>query len=269
MIRATRPTGPWRWTRDAAIAFAVLGLALLAAHAEELVRIRRVAAREVDGEGSTPEQRLSRAVRFVQREVRVNRRPQDVSPWPVRLYYQLSPLHPGPGDVLRWGTDYRGPCGSKSRLVKAILKAGGDAVRLRLLLDDEGTSVHTVVEVRDGDRWILADPTYGIVYHLRDGRGATAEDLGADTALFRAHVDTIPGYGAGYDYDAHTLLNWEKVPILLPAIRDLLTRVMGAERVAEIKRPTLWMYPRLFYALAFLGLALLCLLVRRRLPRRA
>lgn len=247
---------------------AIAGVALMAAHLEGEATIRRLAERVAGEPGLTVEQRLTRIVRFAGDEVRINHRLEDVSPWPVRLYYRLSPLHPGPGDVLRWGTDYRGPCGSLSRVVKAMLKATGARVRLRLLLDESGASVHTVVEVLDDGRWIVADPTYGIVYHLRDGRGATAADLGDDPALFHAHVDTIPGYSRYFDYDAHTLLNWEKVPILLPAIRDALTGVLGAERVAEIKRPSLWMWPRLFYSLGFLFLAVVGWLGRLWLVRR-
>ena len=264
-----------RWTRRVRIDQTVAGLCLalgvvmLGAHLESRWLVRRTAERVV-GEGRpTVEERLTRIVAFVRDSVRVNHSPAEVSPAWVRLYYRLNPLHPGPGSVLRWGTDYRGPCGSKSRVVKAMLRATRAQARLRLLLDDDGGSVHTVVEALDGDRWIVADPTYAIVFHRRDGRGATAADLAADTALFHAHVDTIPGYSPEYDYDAHTLFNWQKVPVVLPAVRDALTRLLGPERVAEIKRPTLWMWPRLFYALVFLAVGLALGIVSRRRARRA
>lgn len=256
---------------DGAVAglFLALGVVLLGAHLESRALVGRSAERVAGGERLTVEQRLTRVVAFVRDSVRVNHSPEEVSPGWVRLYYRLNPLHPGPGSVLRWGTDYRGPCGSKSRVVKAMLKATGTRARLRLLLDESGESVHTVVEALDGGRWIVADPTYAIVFHRRDGRGATADDLAADTVLFHAHVDTIPGYSPAFDYDSHTLFNWEKVPVILPAVRDALTRLLGPERVAEIKRPTLWMWPRLFYALAFLVVGCLLGLLSWRRARRA
>ena len=156
---------------------------------------------------------------------------------------------------MRWGSDYRGPCGSHSRVVTAMLVARGVPSRLRLLLDGSGKSIHTVVEALTDGGWVVGDAAFGIAFRQRDGRPATAEYLAADTAFFRAQVDTIPGYQRDYDYDSTTLLNWQKIPVVLPALRAGLERVLGPERVARIVRPEIWMWPRLFYALVFLVLS--------------
>ena len=229
----------------------------------------RLAERIDAGRQLTGAQRLELYVRFARHELRDPQAPGDVHPWPIRLYYVLNPLHPGPGDVVQWGSDYRGSCGSHSRVVTAMLEARGVPSRLRLLLDDRGRSLHTVVEARVGGRWVVGDAAFGVAFVRRDGAPATAAELAADTAYFRAQVDTIAGYQRAYDYNSTTLLNWQKVPVVLPALRAGLVRVLGAKRVAELARPSIWMWPRLFYAWVCLVLSGVCALWALRLSAAA
>ena len=250
------------WT--GALFFAVLSATLFAAHSSERRLMMRLAERVDAGRQLPAGQRLALYVRFARRELFDPRGPQDVHPWPVRVYYMLNPLHPGPGDVVQWGSDYRGSCGSHSRVVHAMLEARGVPSRLRLLLDDRGRSIHTVVEVLEGGRWVVGDAAYGVAFLRRDGAPATAADLAADTANFHAQVAGIHGYDPAFDYNSTTLLNWQKVPVILPALRAGLERILGTERVAGFVRPSLWMWPRLFYAWVSLLLLAGCALWARR-----
>ncbi len=237
-----------------------LGLALVAgalglAHLAEVRELAAVAAR-VRGSGTlTPAQTLERFTDFAYRTIR-NPTYHELS-LPVRLYYKLSPMHPGPGDVLRWGCDYRGGCGSHTRVVVAMLQASGIASRPLLLLDPGGTPIHTVVQARIGDRWVVADPSFGIVYHRRDGRLATAQEIAADTAWFHAQTAHAEGYNPAYDYDHVTAMNWRKVPVILPAIHDVSVALLGAGPVNDFARPAIWMWPRAILAAAFATLAAL------------
>ena len=63
-------------------------------------------------------------------------------------------------------------------------------------------------------------------------------------------------------------MNWKKIPVILPAIRWVLSHTIGEQRTASISRPKLWMYPlpafaTLFtvFALVFWGLT--CLFTRK------
>jgi hypothetical protein len=255
------------WT--GALLFAILSAALFAAHLNELALIARVAERADAGRQLSGEQRLALYVRFARDGLYDPQSLAEVRPWPIRAYYRLNPLHPGAGDVLQWGSDYRGSCGSHSRVVAAMLRARGIPSRLRLLLDDRGQSAHTVVEARVDGRWIVGDAEYGIAFHRWDGIPATVADVAADRALFHAHVDTVPGYNPEFGYDSTTLLNWRKIPVILPAIHDGLVWLLGPERVAGITRPNIWMWPRAFYALVCLILSAACALAAVRLGRAA
>jgi hypothetical protein len=174
----------------------------------------------------------------------------------VRLYYKYNPLHPSARDVVKYGCDYRGGCGSSSRVVIALLDAEGIPSRSMIILDDKGRRVHAVANAWIDGRWAVADPLYGIVYLRADSTVATAEDLRADRKLFLANVAHNPAYPTElYDYDNYALFNWNKIPVVLPAIRSALVRTMGEERTDVITRPKLWMYPLPAFAAAFSVLA--------------
>jgi len=234
-----------------ALVFALLSAGFYLGYRADRRFLAQIAEQIDGGRRLTDAQRVEQYVDYAFHEIR-NPRFEEIKPWPVRLYYLTNPLHPGPGDVLRWGSDYRGGCGSHSRVVHAALEARGVHSRVLLILDDRGHSIHTVIEALVDGRWIVADPLFGIVYHRRDGALATREDLAADTAFFRTQVDTIPGYDRRYDYDSVTLLNWRKLPIVLPALRSLLTSLLGAEKVKAIARPGIWMWPQAFMSLVCL-----------------
>ncbi len=186
----------------------------------------------------------------------------------VRLYYRVNPLHPGPGDVVRWGSDFRGPCGSYSRVVHVMLDERGIRNRFLFLTDPRGSTIHTVLEVELGGKWAVVDPSFGIVYRRPGGGYASAAELKADPSLLQWNVRSIEGYDASYAYQSTTHLNWKKVPILLPALRIVLEALLGPERVAEIGRPDLWIWPRLFASLVLAACSVVFALVGWRLERR-
>lgn len=185
----------------------------------------------------------------------------------IRLYYRVNPLHPGPGDVVRWGSDFRGPCGSYSRVVHVMLDERGIQNRFLFLTDRRGSTIHTVLEVAIGGTWAVVDPSYGIVYRRPDGGYASAAELKDDPALLQWNVAAVDGYDASYDYQSTTHLNWKKVPVLLPALRIVLVAMLGEARVEEIGRPDLWIWPRLFASMVLAALALVLALAGWRLER--
>jgi hypothetical protein len=250
----TTPRPAARVALALALVFAVLGVALAGLYLHDL-RLLAQTARKVDaGRNLTPEQRLVEYVAFADREIR-DPKIQDLPPL-VRLYYRLNPQHPGAGDVLRWGSDYRGGCGSHTRVVTAMLQSAGIPCRTLLLLDDKGESYHSVVEAKIGGRWVIGDAYYGIVFRRADGALATAEEIRRDRATFLAQVEHVPGYDVRlYDYDPVTRFNWNKIPVVLPAIRRLLVRLIGESRVRDIVRPSIWIWPQESYSLLCLLLA--------------
>ena len=246
--------------RGIATVLVLCGTGLWAGYLDDQRMLARLAERVDGGPAASVREHFENDIHYAAHALHDPATPAELPAGLVRLYYRLNPLHPGPADVVRWGSDYRGQCGSHSRVVIALLAHRGIEARPLLILDGRGHSIHTVVEARVDGRWVVGDPTFDLVYHRRDGQLATREDLAADTSQFHAQVRDVPFYDPRYDYDDVALFNWKKLPVVLPAVRSALVRVMGADRVDDIQRPWVWMRPHAFYAVACFALAVALLL---------
>lgn len=229
----------------------VLAALCLGAHLRSQSLVDRTAGQIDAGRGLTSRERMEAYIHYAATHIPdpgLEGLPNDL----VRAWYRFNPMHPGPADVLRWGSDFRGPCGSRSRVVVAMLKSRGVPARLLLLLDTKQHSIHTVVETHIDGRWVVADPTYDIVFHRRDGRLATRDDLMRDPGLLALATAGRDPYPAIYSYTRASHTNWHKIPVLLPAARGVLTAVLGPDVVYEIGEPTeLWSRPRAAFAIGF------------------
>ncbi len=224
-----------------------LAVLLTFAYASDRALLASVANRLENGRNFTPAQHLEAFTYFAHDKI-LNPPLRQLPPL-VQLYYRFNPLHPGPGDVLRWGSDYRGACGSHVRVVVAMLRAHGIPARPLLHLDNHGHNVHTVVEAQIDGRWVVADALYGIVFRRRDGALASAADMRSDHAALLSQTVHVPGYDTTlYNFDPVTHFNWNKVPVLLPAVRTVLSAAVGEDRVDQLVRPSIWMWPEEFYA---------------------
>jgi len=263
------------WT--AAALLAVVATLLLWQDSRDHRLIAQAALSLETGRSLTPAQRFEAYLHYAHDAIRKNRSKGEIPSRWVRLYYVLNPTHPGPADVLRWGSDYRGGCGSHVRVVVTMLQAAGMQARPLIVLSPAGKNIHTVVEGWVDGRWVVGDPLYGIAFRDRAGQLATVKELVADRPLFMKQVSGAPGYDKElYDYDQVTLFNWNKIPVLLPAVRRVLVLLLGEARVQDIVRPSLWMWPAEFWSLVcYLG-AVVCALIgwlagrsRRRAALRA
>ena len=238
------------------ILLGLLGVGLVTVNGHDQRRLSETADRVAAGEPLTDSQLFERYVMFAYRDLKPTTwrgLPNEA----VRLYYWLNPMHPSAGDVLRWGADYRGPCGSLSCVVVAMLGSRGIPARPLLLLDAHGESIHTVVEARVDGRWVVGDPSMGVVFKDCAGGLVTSDQLAGDRALLRANIAGRKDYPTAYDYGSVTRFNWRKIPVVLPAVRALLVATIGEQRVRQMVRPELWMHSQLVYGVLLLLLSIL------------
>ena len=189
----------------------------------------------------------------------------------VRLYYKFSPFKPDPRSVVRYGTDHRGPCGSRSRVLAALLESQEIPVRLTAL-HAEGEAVHTIVEAKCGPKWVVLDPTYNLFFLDRNGGLMSVEEIQKKPDLFRETAKDKRGTGVcfpsyypidDYTYEDVYPFNWNAFGHVLPMIKGTLDKVIPME---ENKSLFHWPYsyrrPKLFLAQIAFGLGLFLLALR-------
>lgn len=103
-----------------------------------------------------------------------------------------------------------GACGSCTHALAGVLSAGGFPVR-KVGIEHRGEkAVHHVLEAWVGDRWVLMDGYYGVVFHRRDGSLASGEDVRGDWEFYS--TQTPAGYPEKYDFSGLYYTNWSRIP---------------------------------------------------------
>lgn len=193
---------------------------------------------------------------------------RDIPVW-AGLYYRFFPFKPDPRTVLRYGTDSRGPCGSRSRVLAALLESQEIPVRLTALHGPQREALHTVVEADCGDGWSVLDPTYNLSFPDEQQRLLSAEQVRGREDVFQratkgARGTAVPYHSSypreEYNYRDVYPFNWEAVPGVLPAIRSLLALGFPEKDLDRLVAwPPSYRRPKRFLAEILAGLALLCL----------
>lgn len=200
-----------------------------------------------------------------------------------RWNYLHNPFRIGPKTAFDFGGLHTGACGSSSRVLMEFLRAHDIDSRFVILLSDDLTSLHTLLEVYYAHSWGAVDPLYGIIYQHPDGRPASLRELRADEKLFRRNANNgwEYGYGPGrkrtrlpyaiekYPFDNAHYFNFGKFGAVGRSFYHLLHACFGEESTLWIHRPNFYAYPALTTIVALDGVVLAaitcyCALMRAR-----
>jgi hypothetical protein len=152
-------------------------------------------------------------------------------------------LHPVTVDLITT----KGACGSYSVVLASLLSNEGYAVRIAQMKANGLFAAHNVVEVNTSKRWEVLDPTYDLFFIRQDKKIASFEDVKHN---WRYYIPQLPKeYNHSYRYEDVRYTNWEKIPVILPAIKKIITFFIGADRANGISLRTYFLrrYTVCFY----------------------
>lgn len=143
-----------------------------------------------------------------------------------------------------------GACGARSRVLARSLQVAGFDVRIVQMKVGSRWGAHIAVVAEVDGRWVPLDGLFGLAFRNPDGSLASLEEVQGNWPAYRGQAPAR--YDARNDYSAIRYANWEKIPILLPALRGALELVAGPAFVEHFSlRPHILNVPRT------VGLALL------------
>ena len=118
-------------------------------------------------------------------------------------------------------------CGTAANAFVNLAQSGSLHARRLLLLDERGQTKHVVVETLVGDRWVVADPSWHLLFRLPDGRLLTHTEL-KDSAVLRAATQSIPNYPPSYTYEWTVHIRLRRIPLVGDFLRRLFDFVWPA-----------------------------------------
>jgi len=133
----------------------------------------------------------------------------------------------------------RGACGSYSQVLARILQTYNFPVRIAQMKAQGIYGAHNIDEVMIGKEWVVLDPTFNLSFIRRDHRLASFADVHGDWTYFSKQVP--PEYNLDYHYEDVRYTNWTKIPIISPALKFLLSHIIGPERTNSFSMRTILM----------------------------
>jgi len=175
----------------------------------------------------------------------------------------VSMIHPATFDL----QTNAGACGSHSYALSRLLKEFDIETRIAQLTVKGQYAGHMVVEAKTQDGWVLLDPSYNVYYMKPSGKLASIADVQADWEHYSQQ--TPAHYDPKYNYEGVRYTNWNKIPVLMPALRKVLTWTIGSEKTETISLRTFFLekYRVLFKLTLSLYLTILTKLYWKRLAR--
>ena len=114
-------------------------------------------------------------------------------------------------------------CGTATNAFINLVDSGGLEARRLLLVDENQMTKHVVAEVWVDGRWIVADPSFRVLYRSASGKALTREAL-ADTATFASATQNVPKYDPSYTFDHTTHVRLARLKFVGAPLRAVLDR---------------------------------------------
>ncbi len=119
----------------------------------------------------------------------------------------------------------KGACGSYSYVLGRLLKNMNYQVRFVQMKSGDVYGAHNIIEAKMGNDWVVLDPLYDLYFTTPSGKLAGFADVQQNWDYYKAQLPE--GYNMTYRYEGARYTNWNKIPILMPAVKKILDWTMG------------------------------------------
>lgn len=171
-------------------------------------------------------------------------------------------IHPVAADM----TTAEGSCGSYSIVLARVLYSLGYESRFAQMKTSNGTVGHIVLEARSQHGWVVLDPRYDLYFSRPNGQLASFDEVSAN---WQAYKNSVPAnYDQRYNYAGVRYTNWQKIPVLMPALHHTLSLFMSKDTLDHFSlRPYFLRKYVVCRNLLLLAAGLLCTILLPRMFR--
>ncbi len=159
-------------------------------------------------------------------------------------------------------------CGGFSYVLGRLLQELDTDIRFAQMKVNGMYGGHILIEAKLSYGWVVLDPLYDLCFTRPDGRFASFADVQNNWSHYSQQLPA--GYNMAYRYEDVRYTNWDKIPVVMPAIKNVLSWNMGKEAAENysIRNFFLRKFDLLFYAMLVFYACLLGVTAKRYFLQR-
>jgi hypothetical protein len=168
-------------------------------------------------------------------------------------------IHPVTYDLMTTN----GACGSYAYILSSLLNRLKIPNRIAQMKVNGAYGGHILVEAKTAKGWAVLDGSYDLYFKKPDGNFASFADVEGNWNYYKNQVPA--GYDNNYRYEGVRYTNWEKIPVVMPLVKNILYVFIGKERTDGLSFRTLFLrkFHILFVTIGVLYLLLVFTVVRK------
>jgi len=122
----------------------------------------------------------------------------------------------------------QGACGSHAYVLARLLQEMNIEIRIPQMTVQGQSAGHIIVEAKTAEGWVVLDALSNVYFTKPDGNLAGFDDVKNNWNYYQRQV---PGnYNMAYRYEGVRYTNWDKIPVVMPLIKNVMYWTMGKER---------------------------------------
>lgn len=177
--------------------------------------------------------------------------------------FKSSVIHPVTYDLMT----ANGACGSFAYVLSRLLKELKIPNRIAQMKVDGLYGGHILVEAKTSKGWVVLDGLYDLYFKKASGALASFNDVQNNWDYYRSQVPA--NYDLRYNYSGVRYTNWDKIPVLMPAVKSILDLTIGKQASGYFSMRTLFLrkFHFLFEVTLFICLIILGIVIGRFVRR--
>lgn len=122
----------------------------------------------------------------------------------------------------------QGACGSHAYMLARLLQELNFDIRIPQMTVSGQSAGHIIVEAKTAEGWAVLDALSDAYFTKPDGTLAAFDDVKNNWAMYSKQVPA--DYNMAYRYEGVRYTNWDKIPVIMPLIKNVMYWTMGKEQ---------------------------------------
>ncbi len=119
-------------------------------------------------------------------------------------------------------------CGGFCYVLARLLGEFNVEVRFAQMKVDNEYGGHIVIEAKTPNGWAVLDPSFDVFFTKPDGQLASFADVQGNWDYYKQQLPQ--DYNHAYRYAGVRYTNWEKIPVIMPVVKNVMYFTMGKEK---------------------------------------